>query len=102
MGDSGRLALLHQKELVLNARDTENMLNTVAIMRNLATNLGESVIARLAGVSANGTNATGGDNLFEQNVHIEATFPGVKDSKEIENALNNLVNSAAQRAFMKR
>jgi hypothetical protein len=94
--------MLHQKELVLNAKDTENILDTVAIMRNLTANLGESMVAKMAGVSANGIKASGGDSLVEQNVKIEATFPGVKDSKEIENALNNLVNSAAQRAFMKR
>lgn len=28
----------------------------------------------------------------------DAQFPNVRDSREIENALNNLVNAAAQRA----
>ena len=100
--NTGKLAFLHQKELVLNAQDTENMLNTVAIMRNLATTLGENLLARLAGVSAKGNGNMDSNEVFEQNVHIDATFPGVKDAKEIEDALNNLVNSASQRAFMKR
>lgn len=32
-GDSGRLALLHQKELVLNQEDTQNILDSVTILR---------------------------------------------------------------------
>jgi hypothetical protein len=35
-----------------------------------------------------------GDTL-EQNVHIEASFPGVTDRSEIEEAFNNLVNKAS-------
>ena len=35
---------------------------------------------------------------LEQKVHIDATFPNVKDAKEIEAALNNLVNVASQYA----
>jgi hypothetical protein len=100
--NNGRLAFLHQKELVLNANDTANMLNAVTIMRNLANNLGENILAKLAGVTAGKGSTVGGDGSLEQNVHIEATFPGVKDAKEIEDALNNLVNSASQRAFEKR
>jgi len=36
---------------------------------------------------------------LEQNVHIEASFPNVNSKKEIEEALNDLVNLAAQRAM---
>jgi hypothetical protein len=32
---------------------------------------------------------------LEQNVHIEASFPGVTDRNEIEEAFNNLVNKAS-------
>ena len=97
--NNGRLALLHQKELVLNEDDTKNMLNTVAIMRQISSSLGENTLARLAGVTTQGYigNAEGG--LFEQSVHIDATFPNVQSSREIEEALNNLVNSASQRAM---
>jgi hypothetical protein len=34
-GTDGRLAMLHQKELVLNASDTENMLAAVDILREV-------------------------------------------------------------------
>jgi nitrate reductase NapAB chaperone NapD len=34
-GPSGRLAVLHQKEIVLNADDTKNLLEAVSLVRNL-------------------------------------------------------------------
>jgi len=98
----GKIGLLHQKELVLNAQDTENMLNTVAIMRSLAYSLGSNMLARMAGATAAGYSGGGSDGSgFEQNVHIDAQFPNVRDSREIEEALNNLINAASQRAFEK-
>jgi hypothetical protein len=38
-GPEGRLAVLHQKELVLNAADTQNILDTVQIVRNTIDDL---------------------------------------------------------------
>jgi len=35
----------------------------------------------------------------EQNVHIEASFPNVDSKREIEEAFDDLVNLAAQRAM---
>jgi hypothetical protein len=32
-GSEGKVAMLHEKELVLNADDTENLLNTIGIIR---------------------------------------------------------------------
>jgi hypothetical protein len=100
-GDSnGRLALLHQKELVLNAKDTENLLDTVSIMRNLAYSLGANMLEKLANFSSGYTPALATENgSLEQNVHIDAQFPNVRNASEIEDALNNLVNAAAQRAM---
>ena len=97
--NNGRLAVLHQKELVLNEDDTKNMLNTVAIMRQISSSLGENTLARLAGATAQGYTNNSSGGLFEQNVHIDATFPNVQNSREIEEALNNLVNSASQRVM---
>jgi hypothetical protein len=36
-GPEGRWAMLHQKEIVLNAHDTENLLQTVDIVRSIAS-----------------------------------------------------------------
>ena len=91
--NSGRLAVLHQKELVLNAKDTENMLNAISIMRNITAMVGAANMNKLAMAASGSTNAP-----IQQSVHIDASFPGVKDAKEIENALNNLVNMASMRA----
>ncbi len=97
-GSDGRLALLHQKELVLNKEDTANMLNAISIMRNITNMLGSSVLGKLAAVTAGGLGTEVGGDVLEQNVHIDAQFPNVKDSREIEEALNNLVNMASMRA----
>ena len=98
----GKLAFLHQKELVLNEQDTKNMLNAVSIIRSLAYSLGTNMLSRLAGVSATGySNQNTTNSALEQNVHIQAEFPNVKDASEIEEALNNLVNKASQRIMEK-
>lgn len=98
---SGKLAVLHQKELVLNEEDTKNMLNAVNILRNITNNLGKTFLDKLSSFNANNnyilSNMNPNNNTLEQRVSIEATFPNVKNSYEIENALNNLVNVAAQR-----
>ena len=52
--NSGRLAILHQKELVLNKDDTENILNAVEFVRGIASSIGASLLSQLAGM----TNAT--------------------------------------------
>ena len=97
-GSDGRLALLHQKELVLNKEDTANMLNAISIMRNITNMLGSSVLGKLAAATAGRLSTDVNGDVLEQNVHIDAQFPNVKDSREIEEALNNLVNMASMRA----
>lgn len=92
--------MLHQKELVLNANDTKNILNAVEILRNITSNLGATLLSQMSAITANNTSAitsgmTNGDTL-EQNVHIDAQFPNVNNANEIETALNNLVNMASQ------
>lgn len=95
----GRLAMLHQKELVLNANDTQNMLNAVEILRDITRNLGNTLFNKMAAISAGGTSAIANGVAaegIEQNVHIDAQFPNVTNSHEIEDALNNLMNRASQ------
>ena len=106
-GDSsGKLAFLHKKELVLNNDDTANFLTAIGIVRDMAgmlNNLNANVMDRLFslstgfGIPMSGVSAA--SDTIEQNVHIEASFPNVQNSQEIENAFNNLVNIASQRAF---
>ena len=96
-GDSsGRWALLHTKELVLNKEDTENILNAVDMVRGFSSVLDGNVgaMSTRLGTFRLGANSFG--NTVEQMVTIEANFPSVTQSKEIEDAFNSLVNAAAQ------
>ena len=93
--NDGQLAMLHKKELVLNASDTKNMLNAIEIVREITNNLGASLMSKMAGISAIKTQSPD-SGILEQNVHITAEFPNVENSREIEDALNNLVNKASQ------
>ena len=103
-GPEGKLALLHEKELVLNAHDTENILASVELIRGITETLignagaTTSMLATiLQASSANGTH-----DVVQQTVSIEASFPGVQSAIEIEEALNNLVNDAVQYASVKK
>ena len=97
-GPEGKIAMLHEKELVLNKEDTSNMLNIVDITRDLINSFGASsglnnIINSIANASQL---AMAGAGTMDQNVHIEANFPNVQSHSEIELALNNLINSASQ------
>ena len=97
---NGRLGFLHQKELVLNAKDTKNILDTVEIVRNITNSLGETLLSKIASISTGNANfmhdMSKSSNDIKQNVIINADFPNAENAQEIENALNNLVNKASQ------
>lgn len=92
VGDYGKLALLHNKELVLNEHDTKNMLDMMKIARSVIAASGARALEPNAGKAITKVAE------LEQNVHIEANFPNVESASEIEEALNNLVQMASQRA----
>lgn len=102
---NGKLAVLHEKELVLNKKDTENILNAVntvrdmdAVMNNIQSNIVSRVAGLLSGLSSF-VLPKQQDLTVDQKVQIEANFPNVQNSSEIENAFNNLINIASQRAY---
>ena len=100
-GTEGKIAVLHQKQLVLNASDTKNMLDSVSIIRDVVSNLGGSISSKLR--SLNGgyimpVQPKPADEL-QQSVNIQASFPNVNSKREIEEAFSELVNLAAQRAM---
>ena len=95
--NDGKLALLHQKELVLNAEDTKNILSSVAMIREIAStidlraaasNLATGLLAPIFQNSAS--------NAMNQNVTITAEFPNATNRNEIEAAFDNLINRASQ------
>ena len=96
--NNGRLAWLHQKELVLNAHDTENFLSAMEIVREL-DNLSNWMANGLGDLFTPTVQTDQG--TLEQNVHIEASFPNVQDHHEIEQAFDNIVNLASQYANRK-
>ena len=85
-GIGGKAAILHQKEMVLNAQDTENMLKAVEMVRDYTDLLNKPLPTSNLNTS----------ETIEQTVNINADFSGVRNSSEIETAFENLVNKAIQ------
>ena len=101
-GSFGKLAFLHQKELVLNPSDTENFLASMNVLERILQVLDlQTVSAQLGGVLSSPHFNSVSNSPLEQNVHIEASFPNATDHSEIEEAFNNLVNLASQYANRK-
>ena len=101
-GNDGRLALLHQKELVLNKTDTENMLSAVEVLRDLVSSMSNTMFSNIENAvsSIRSSNINSVDsNELNQNVYITAQFEGQTEAAQIETALRNLVNTASQRAY---
>lgn len=102
-GPEGKLAMLHQKELILNASDTENMLKMIEIVRDLSQQIDMFAASQAlrGALFSSPSYLTGQNGTLEQNVHIEASFPGVTDRNQIEEAFGDLVNIAYQYAHRK-
>ena len=101
-GPEGKLAVLHEKEIVLNQQDTANLLMTMNMLDSILATLDSYTSNWLlgGGLQSPGYGSIPSENL-EQNVHIEASFPAVTNHSEIEEAFNNLVNRASQYANRK-
>ena len=108
-GMGGKLAILHQKELVLNKSDTKNILEAVELARKNQPQQISKKIDELVEAMQNQTSYTFNNLLTQvklplgpnpqellQNVEIYADFPGVTDQNEIREAFNNLSNEASQ------
>ena len=99
---SGRLAMLHQKEIVLNAHDTENFLAAINIVRDIASAIDlraaaqQSALSQITAASVSPTMQT-----LEQEVTIHAEFPNATQRTEIEAAFDTLLNRASQFANRK-
>lgn len=98
---NGKLAYLHQKELVLNANDTENILKAVDIVRQMTQALKSSAIADVFTNMSSAFPQAQNDTV-EQNVHITAEFPNANNASEIESALLSLNERAVQYSFKRK
>ena len=104
---SGRLAFLHQKELVLNEDDTSNFLKATSLLRDISKingSIEDSIMTSILGMmnalnpriggfsaSSSGSQESGG-NIF----NITAEFPNANDVTSIREAILSLPNIASQ------
>ena len=96
-GPEGKMAMLHEKEIVLNKEDTENLLKVVEIVRTIIDS--NAANAGLGILHSPGIN-TQNQNL-EQTVTITAEFPNATNHDEIKMAFDSLINRASQYANRK-
>lgn len=115
----GKIAMLHEKELVLNKEDTSNMLKIVDSVREINTQsldlssliaqqIIDTLYSNMQSIKKDFTlqsqlsmkQGVSNDELtIDQNVTINADFPGVSNAQEIEKAFNSLENMATQKAY---
>lgn len=96
---SGRLALLHHKEIVLNEDDTKNILQAVEAIRAMTPILKGGYLSDVSDalekqIGSAKSMATG-DNI-EQTVNVSAEFPNATDAEEIRAAILGLKDQAMQ------
>lgn len=103
--NEGKLAILHEKELVLNKMDTQRILAAVEAVRtfdpsDILMNMDEIIDNYKLQIStyldSYNKAIQPSDNIVQQIVSIDAHFDGVTSAIEIEQALNNLLNDTAQ------
>lgn len=101
----GKLAILHEKELVLNKDDTKNILGTVEMVRKLSQKI--DLNAQTARYAFNyhpiisDPKPIDRELQVDQTVTISAEFPNVQNRTEIEEAFTTLINQASQFANRK-
>ena len=102
-GPYGKLGILDEKELILDKNDTANFLASMEVLERILEIIDlQAINAQLGGALATPSIHNGNTTqTVEQSVHIEASFPGVQDRLEIEEAFNTLINKASQYANRK-
>ena len=102
-GSNGKLAILHEKELVLNKDDTANLLKGIDILKNINLNdilkpvdmfknlVSQISLPNLGDVASRSNSKT--ENVFNIS---KLEFPDVRNSEEIQNAILNLPRLAMQ------
>ena len=101
-GADGKFALLHEKELILNAEDTKNFLTAIDTVRQISDMIDLNALSSSGGLtSLFAAKASTSDRTLQQEVTIHAEFPNVEDKDQISAAFNDLVNLASQYANRK-
>ena len=100
-GENGKLAILHKKEMVLNADDTENLLKTMKISNMLMDMAKAAYLNDLANVQKTNYNYSAGASSESTNTgttfYIDRLeFPNANSVNEIKMAIMSLPNVASQ------
>jgi TP901 family phage tail tape measure protein len=90
-GDSSGLAVLHEKEIVLNKLDTSRILEAVRLVRSMPNMINSPVSESSRQSSSN-----------NQNVTINAEFPNVTSADQIKAAFASMSSRALQYAYSKK
>ena len=107
-GNDGKIAVLHQKELVLNQEDTNNILDAVNGIRDISSlngSISNAITDSISGIFAdsikNAVGQTIGINAQKQNEtytieNITAEFPNAQNVDDIREAILSLPRLASQ------
>ena len=100
---NGKIGLLHEKELVLNKADTENILNAVDMVRSMVA-LGRNgnyndIIRQSNNVVDMASVVQPLDNMGQTLYQVECTFPNATNVDEIQRAILTLPDIAPQYAY---
>jgi hypothetical protein len=100
-GSSGKIAMLHEKELVLNKEDTENMLSIIGMVRAIAQTIDLNSGSTLGWGGLSSAVVGNGHSDIVQEITINADFPNATDQDEIKAAFDSLFIRASQYANRK-
>ena len=90
-GSEGKLAMLHEKELVLNKDDTKNFLDGMKFLKGISFSGISSLIGKIS-------NKSNGTNDISQDIKVYAEFPNATNQDEIKKAIMSLPSSAIVKA----
>lgn len=94
MGDEGRVAMLHKKELVLNEGQTADILNVAKIVESIAGIIPKMQVNRPSSVMGTGNNV--GDTYVIDNLNLNMKdFKGSKE--DAKNAFDNMAKELKKR-----
>ena len=98
-GPEGKWALLHQKELVLNASQTEDLLMTMELLESIIKQIDmmtmNNKINQMSAAMNQAINTMYKEQVAQE-IHVEANFPNATDRNEIYQAFEMLANDTSQ------
>lgn len=103
-GSDGRMAILHEKELVLNKEDTSNILAAVNGIRqfsSIESAISKGIASMIMNMTGMGVNVNYNTNEAKENqtkqvFNIQAEFPNANNVSEIREAILSLPGLASQ------